>query len=402
MKDLTYRLNHWRQHTIFRAAFILVLLTLLPIICIIAVAEGQGGQDYPLDQVIEVSADYFSQTGVAKSLGLRRDVDTNYEAICSRDQVQANNCPQQYGSTISDIRWSRVMMAALIGAGLATAGVAIQGTFRNPLADPSLIGVSGGAAIGATLAIWQDFDAQAFLEFLPRLSALDIDFRQIDSKQFAQALAAFVIGLVTTGFVYRVSRFRGRTDITALLLIGLAINTIAAAFVGMVISIVGREKVGDINAWTFGGVSTVDWQDVYVIAPFILITVTILPLWARQLNLMALGEADARYLGVNTERLRIIMMSLAALMVGVAVAFAGIIAFVGLLVPQVIRMVLGPNHYILLPTSALGGAIFLILADLFARTVDDLSEIPLGSVTTLIGGPFFLLLIFLYLYRGSR
>lgn len=396
------RLNQWRHHWLFHVVLLVILLLALPLMSIWAVAEGQGQQDYGFDLVMEVSLDYVSQVGIVQWFGFQRDVDVDYKSLCTRDQVRENRCPQQYGTTISDIRWSRVVMAGLLGAALAVSGAAVQGTFRNSLTDPSIIGVAGGAAIGATLAIWQDFDLQTLLDHLPRLYFLDINFAQVDGPQFAQVVAAFVGGLITTAFVYRVARFRGRTDITALLLIGLAVNTIAGAFVGMVVSLVGRSKVGDINAWTFGGVSAVDWQDVYMVTPFVLGCVMILPLWARQLNLMALGEADARHLGVNTERLRILMMSIAALLVGVSVAFAGIIAFVGLFVPQLIRMIAGPNHYVLLPASALGGAIFLIWGDLFARTVDDLSEIPLGSVTTLIGGPFFLLLIFMYRYRGSR
>lgn len=402
-------IERFRQRQVFRVGFLLFLMVGLALATLIAISSGTEidysvtppetvAKHYEWRRVADVSLDAFSETRLARQLGIEYDSGLDYQARCGRGEA----CPLADKLFINEINWPRVLMALLIGAGLGIAGAALQGTFRNPLADPSLIGVSGGAAMGAATAIWQDIDAGVLLRSLPDIPTIGVNFSALDGAQFAQALAAFAGGLVMTFLVYRLARFAGRTDVTTLLLVGLAVNAIAAAYIGMVISVVGREKVGDINAWTLGGVSGTFWRDVYTVFPFLVVSIMLLPFWARQLNLMALGEADARHLGVHTERLRLIVIGLSAVIVGVAVAFAGIIAFVGLMVPQLIRLWAGPDHRILLPASALGGGIFLILADLFARTVVLPGEVPLGSVTTLVGGPFFLFLVFFYRSRGKQ
>jgi iron complex transport system permease protein len=400
MRHLNWRkVYRYRETWAVRLAFLLILLCGLVWTLAFGVSKGKE-ENFAFADMIDLTLDAFEQTALAQTLDFSHDSGLDYEARCRPNDPGL--CPRVDILFVSELRWPRVVMAALIGAGLGITGAALQGIFRNPLAEPGLIGVSGGAAIGAAIAIWQDFDASAVLRILPHFSDINVDPMELSGPEFGQALAAFVAGIVVTALVYRMARWKHRTDVTSLLLIGLAVNAIAAAFIGMIIAIVGRSKVGDINDWTLGGVSQSTWLDIWLLLPFVTISLLVLPFFARQLNLMALGEADARHLGVSTERLRVFIISLSALTVGVSVALAGILAFVGLFVPHVIRLLVGPDHRILLPASIFGGAIFLVWADYWGRTIPDLGEIPLGSMTTLIGGPLFLLLIVMYRARGAR
>lgn len=298
---------------------------------------------------------------------------------------------------VNTIRWPRVLMAALVGSALALAGSTLQGVFRNPLADPGLIGVSSGAAVGAITAILLGFNFSRFLDALPSL--IIIDPSNLSGIRFAQMLIAFGMGLLITLVVYRLSRLSGRTSTTNLLLVGLAVNSIGGAYVGLATYIGNERQTTDIIFWSLGSVANTKWEDVYLVIPFVVAGMVILPLFARQLNVMTLGEDEAHNLGVNTERLRRITIALSALLVGVSVGFAGMIAFVGLVVPHLTRLVMGPDHRIVLPMSALGGAVFLVTADMFGRTLPNptsegiMVEIPVGILTALVGGPLFLLLI---------
>jgi iron complex transport system permease protein len=206
-------------------------------------------------------------------------------------------------------------------------------------------------------------------------------------------VAAFATGLVTTLVVYALARFEGRTEVVTLLLTGLAINAMALAGVGMFAFVADDEQLRDIVFWSLGSLGGATWDTVLSAAAFIGVALVLLPLLARPLNLMVLGEREARHLGVDTERVRLAVIALAALATGAAVAVAGIIAFVGLIVPHLVRLAGGPDHRLVLPASALAGAGLLLLADLAARTVASPTEIPLGVLTGLIGGPFFLWLL---------
>ncbi|MCB9435586.1 MAG: iron ABC transporter permease [Anaerolineales bacterium] len=298
---------------------------------------------------------------------------------------------------VNDIRWPRVLMAALVGAALALAGSTLQGIFRNPLADPGLIGVSSGAAVGAITAILMGLNFSRFLDALPYLFVIDPS--NLSGVRFAQMVAAFGMGLLMTLLVYRLSRLSGRTSTTNLLLVGLAVNSIGGAYVGLATYIGNEKQTTDIIFWSLGSVANTKWEDVYLILPFVIIGAIILPFYSRQLNVMTLGEDEAHNLGVNTERLRRVTTALSALLVGVSVGFAGMIAFVGLVIPHLMRLIMGPDHRIVLPTSMLGGAIFLVAADMFGRTLPNPTsdgitvEIPVGILTALVGGPLFLLLI---------
>ncbi len=298
---------------------------------------------------------------------------------------------------IADIRWPRVVMAGLVGISLALAGATLQGVLRNPLADPGLIGVSSGAAVGAITAILLKANFSGLLTLFPAFAGIDPE--TLSGPRFAQTIFAFAAGLLTTILVYQLSRTGGRVETTNLLLIGLAVNSIAGAYVGLATYIADEAQSTDIIFWSLGSVAGLEWADVYLVIPFVVAGIVILPIFARPLNIMTLGEAEAQSLGVNTERLRRVTIAVSALMVGVAVGFAGIISFVGLVIPHLMRLLFGPDHRMVLPGSAIGGAIFLIAADMFGRTLPGPSnigftiEVPVGILTALVGGPFFLFLI---------
>jgi iron complex transport system permease protein len=270
------------------------------------------------------------------------------------------------------IRLPRVVLGALVGAGLAVAGAALQGIFRNPLADPGLIGVSSGASLGAVLAIVVGVSA---------------------AGAFALPTAAFVGGLAATFLVYAFARSGGRTEVVTLLLTGLAVSAIASAAIGFLLFTATDAELRSVVFWSLGSLGSATWSGVAGAAPFVLAGAVLMPLFARPLDLLLLGEREARHLGVDTERVRLAVITLAALATGAAVAVAGVVAFVGLIVPHLVRLAAGPGHRVVLPASALGGAALLLLADLVARTVAAPAELPLGVVTSLIGGPFFLWLL---------
>lgn len=278
----------------------------------------------------------------------------------------------QQSAVLWNIRLPRVLLGILVGAGLATSGAALQGVFRNPLADPGLIGVSSGAALGAVASI-----IVGFAPFGPSTIAI----------------AAFGGGLLATLIVYAFARSNGRTEVVTLLLTGIALNSIAGAATSFLIFIANDAQLRTIVFWSLGSLGGATWKAVGAILIPIGAGVLLMPSWGRALNLLSLGEREARHLGVETERVRLILIVLTALMTGAAVAFCGMIGFVGLMVPHLLRLIAGPDHRTLLPASALGGALMLVLADLVARTVASPVEVPLGVVTALAGGPFFLWLL---------
>lgn len=279
---------------------------------------------------------------------------------------------QQQSAVLWAIRLPRVLQAAIVGAGLSIAGASLQGIFRNPLADPGVIGVSAGASLGAVAAI---------------VSGITIFGR------FTTPVLAFGAGLLTALLVYSLARFQGRTEVVTLILTGVAINAIAGALTGFVITIANDAELRGITFWSLGSVGGATWKSFSAMVPFAVLGFVLLPRWGGALNLFVLGEKEARHLGVSTERVRVGVIVLSALITGSSVAFTGTISFVGLVVPHAIRLAVGPDHRVLLPASALGGASLLVLTDLLARTVASPIEMPLGVVTALLGGPAFLLLL---------
>lgn len=274
--------------------------------------------------------------------------------------------------TLWVIRFPRVAMAMLVGASLAVAGLLMQAIFGNPLAEPGVIGISAGAAVGASLAI-----------------VLGLTF----FGEWTIAAFAFAAGLASTVLVYTMSRAEGRTEVVTLVLTGIAVNAIAGAGIALLTFLGDTQSREQIVFWQLGSLAGSRWSQILVIAPVIAIGLLAAYFAAHKLDLLALGERNARYLGVNVERLRVGMIVVVALLTGVAVAFAGIIAFVGLVIPHLMRMVLGPAHLPLVTSSALGGALLLTLADLGARTIVPNADMPIGMLTALVGGPFFFWLL---------
>lgn len=270
------------------------------------------------------------------------------------------------------VRFSRIAMSILVGALLSVAGAIMQAIFGNPLAEPGVVGVSSGAAVGAAAAI--AFGASAL-------------------GGWSVAAAAFLGALVAMIVVYATARSKGRTEVVTLLLTGIAVNAFAGAGLALVLFMSNSASREQIIFWQLGSLNGSRWIDVLIVLAVGIPTLVVGLSLARRYDLLALGERTASHLGVRVERLRIVSIILVALMTGVAVAFVGIIAFVGLVVPHLIRMMLGPSHRTLIVGSLIGGAALMVWADLVARTAVPLSDLPIGMLTSLIGGPFFFWLI---------
>ncbi|MFI6283446.1 FecCD family ABC transporter permease [Streptomyces sp. NPDC051018] len=275
-------------------------------------------------------------------------------------------------SVLWNVRLPRVVLALLVGACLGCAGALMQGVFGNPLAEPGIIGISAGAAVGAVCAI-----------------ALGLSFL----GNWTVTVCAFVSGLATVLLVYVMSRSGGRTEVVTLILTGIAVNAFAGALIGLFVFFADNAQITQITFWQLGSLSQATWPKVLAVLPCALLGLLIAPLYARRLDLLALGERPARHLGVDVERLRIVLVLVVALLTAAAVAVAGIITFVGLLVPHLLRMTNGPGHRFLVPGAALGGALMLAVGDLAARTVAEPAELPLGVLTALFGSPFFFWLL---------
>ena len=271
-----------------------------------------------------------------------------------------------------EIRFPRVCLAALVGASLGGAGAAMQGTFSNPLAEPGLVGVSSGAVLGAALQIVTG------VQMLGMWTITGF---------------AFAGGLVTVLLVYSASRSGGRTEVVTLVLTGIAVNAFTGAVIGLVTYFSDDAELRSITFWNLGSMASATWSRVGVVAPVALLGLSVAMACAPKLDLLALGEREAGHLGVPVERLRVIVLGTVALLAAASVAVSGVVLFVGLVVPHLIRMVSGPGHRSLLPASALGGALILVLADLAARTLAAPAEIPLGVLTSLVGSPFFFWLL---------
>ena len=285
--------------------------------------------------------------------------------------------PSEIQSIILDIRLPRLILALLVGASLAILGAVMQGLFRNPLADPSLIGVSGGASVGASIVIVAA--GGAMLSPLAGLSMV--------------ALGAFIGGAITTLVVYRVATSSLGTSVTTMLLAGIAIGAIAGAFNSLLSYFSDNQMLRQISVWQMGNLGGANWQKVGIMASVSLIIFSLLPSQARSLNALLLGESEARHLGIDVQRIKRQLIFLTALGVGVSVALAGLIGFVGLIVPHMVRLLIGPDHRALLPASALAGASLLLIADSIARVVVLPAELPTGILTALLGAPFFVALL---------
>ncbi len=278
---------------------------------------------------------------------------------------------------IWQIRLPRVLLAAAVGAVLALCGAVMQGLFRNPLADPSLIGVSSGASVGASVAI------VVAASWLPQAIGLPLT-----------ALAAFAGGLIATLLVYRLATSATGTSVATMLLAGIAITALAGAAGSLLSYFADNITLRRISLWQMGSLSGAGLDRALLMSALALLLGVWLPRYSRPLNALLLGESEARHLGIAVQRVKRQLIVLSALGVGSAVATAGMVAFVGLVVPHMVRMLAGPDHRFLLPASALGGALLLVLADTLARTVIAPVELPTGIITALLGAPFFVALLY--------
>lgn len=286
--------------------------------------------------------------------------------------------PQQE-AVLMAIRLPRVLLGVLIGAVLGVSGAAMQGLFRNPLADPGLIGISSGASLFAVMTIVLQVKLATWLPFQPGLYSL--------------SLAAFAGAALTTWLVYRLSQQHGKAVVATMLLAGIAVNALSGALTGLMTYLADDAQLRSITFWGLGSLGGATWEMLGVVTPVLLLPVLLLPRLSKSLNAFALGESQAGHLGVDALRLKRQVILLATLGVGVSVAVAGVIGFVGLVIPHLIRLVAGADHRIVIPGSALLGAVLLTAADLVARTLVAPAELPIGIITALLGAPLFLYML---------
>jgi len=319
-----------------------------------------------------VIAGVISASIGAARISLSRVVAT----ILSPDRDVASAARDQL--ILLSIRLPRVAMASVVGALLATAGTVMQGLFRNPLADPGLVGVSAGAGLAAaTMIVVGD-------------KALSV---ALTNSPFPLPIAAFLGALATTSLLYRISTRQGRTSIAMMLLAGLALGALAGAGTGLLVFLADDRQLRDITFWMLGSLAGATWPKIAAIVPFLALSLLSFPLVGRGLDLLALGETEAFHMGIAVQRLKRLLIILVAAAAGAAVSVSGVIGFVGIIVPHLLRLVIGPGHRLLLPASACFGAILLLTADTFARTIVAPAELPIGIVTAVIGAPFFLFLL---------
>lgn len=297
--------------------------------------------------------------------------------LFSNDSSSSSSSSQIH-TILFDIRLPRILLALCLGVILAISGAVMQGLFRNPLADPSLIGVSGGASVGASIVIVMAG------EWIQSGSALGLS---------AVAVGAFVGGFIATILVYRLATSEVGTSVTTMLLAGIAIGAIAGALNSLLSYFADNDMLRQISLWQMGNLSTANWSRVAMVAAVAALLGCLFPWDSRALNALLLGESEARHLGIDVQRVKRRLIVLTALGIGTSVAMAGMIGFVGLIVPHAIRLLIGPDHRWLLPGSALAGGLLLIIADSLARVVVAPTELPTGILTALLGAPFFVALL---------
>ena len=297
-------------------------------------------------------------------------------SISVGDLFAADNSQTQ--TILFDIRLPRILLAICVGAVLSSTGAVMQGLFRNPLADPSLIGVSSGASVGASLMI---VAAGGFIHSGALLGLSLV------------AVGAFVGGFVATLLVYRLATSGIGTSVTTMLLAGIAIAAIAGALNSLLSYFSDNDMLRQISLWQMGNLSGASWTKVSIMASVALLLMSLFPRDSRALNALLLGESEARHLGVDVQAVKRRLIILTALGVGVCVALAGLVGFVGLIIPHIVRLAIGPDHRWLIPASALAGATLLVIADSLARIVVVPAELPTGILTALLGAPFFFALL---------
>jgi iron complex transport system permease protein len=309
----------------------------------------------------------------AVSIGWKNVIVIILEALPFYEPVSAAEIAPVYRDILLQIRIPRVLLAAAVGSSLAVAGAVFQGLFRNPMADPYVIGISSGAALGAVFAMLSGFSLA-----LGGFGAVP--------------LFAFAGGITTIILVYSMARVGRAVPVMTLLLAGIAVSAFLSALVSLLTYFAG-EKLHQVIFWMMGGLGGATWHQVRVMIPYALVGYICVSLFSRELNAMLLGEETASNLGVDTEKVKKILLAGASLLVAAAVSTSGIIGFVGLVVPHFVRLIAGPDHRFLIPASALLGGSLLIATDALARIVIAPSELPVGIITALIGAPMFVYLL---------
>ncbi len=300
------------------------------------------------------------------------------EVVAGRISGQTDVSPA-VRAVVEQIRLPRIVLGALIGAVLGMSGAAMQGLFRNPLADPGIIGVSAGAALAAVTVIVL---GDRFFAWLPAVMV-----------PLLLPAAAFVGALGAMLTIYFLCLHEGRVVVATMLLAGVAVAALAMALTGFLVFLATDDQIRDVTFWSLGSLGGATWGKVGLALPCAALALGLLPVWSRSLNALLLGEAEARHLGFDVDRAKWSVILLTAVGVGAAVAMSGVIGFVGLVVPHVVRLVAGPDHRLLLPGAALLGASLLVGADVIARTVAAPAELPIGILTAILGAPFFLWLL---------
>jgi len=291
--------------------------------------------------------------------------------------IDISHIPESHQTIILIIRIPRVLIAVLVGAALSCVGTVFQGMFKNPMADPYVLGISSGAALGAGIVI---------------ISRLSFDASPISMI----TVGAFIGAVFTTFLVYFIARVKNKVPVTTLLLSGIAIGQFLTAILSFLMVIFTKDMT-KITYWTLGSFSGKGWDQLASIALPLVIFIAILNFFTRDLNVLLLGEESAQNLGIEVEKFKIVMLLICSIITAIAVSVSGIIGFVGLIIPHIVRLIVGPDHRILMPASILVGGIFMIFADTIARTIISPTEIPVGIITAIFGGPFFI-----YLLRKSK
>lgn len=340
------KINKAGKNKKHRLRIVIAVLTVILVIAVIA-AAAIGAVNIPFFKTIRI---------ILKNLGLISD----------------QSIPQSQDSIIFLVRLPRVVVALLVGAALSASGAVMQGMFRNPMADPGIIGVSSGASLGAVTAIFLGLSAQS-IYYMPLFSTV------------GALLAAFIIFILASK--------GGKVPVLTLILSGIAVSTFLNAITSVILTYINDYQVRSFMFWTMGGLSDRRWEHAGLVVIPITLCIVVMCIYARDLNVMMLGEEEAQSVGLNTSRVRKLLLLVASLTTAMAVCVSGTISFVGLIVPHIMRLIVGPDHRILIPASALGGAVFLIICDLISRVILLPREIGVGIVTSLVGAPYFLFLL---------
>ena len=291
--------------------------------------------------------------------------------------VDISHIKSSHRTIIWSIRLPRILLGALVGASLSMAGAAFQGMFKNPMADPFIMGISSGAALGATIAI---------------VTKINLKFLNISSI----SIFAFLGGIISVFIVYNIAKIKNKIPITTLLLSGIAVGQFLTAIMSLMMVFYSKDTA-KIIYWTMGGLAGKGWEPLLGISIPVIISMLLMFFFTRDLNIMLTGDESAQSLGVDVEKTKVYILILGTFMTSMVVSVSGIIGFVGLIIPHMVRIIIGPDHRILLPVSALAGGIFIIMTDTIARTIISPIEIPVGIITALFGGPFFI-----YLLKSSK